>query len=95
MSALRNKVVELGLFDLSGMYSSGADDGTQWFLKLQVAGQRKTVWCDNHFPNPMVKLSEYVGRNVLPLHKPEIDKAEKIELKRDDWEPEDWREETK
>lgn len=90
MLDLRNKIIELDLFALERMYSAGANDGTQWFLKIQASGQRKAVWCDNHFPYPMVKLSEFIGKQLV-RHKTVTDKAEKIELKREDVESIDWR----
>jgi hypothetical protein len=58
-------VEENHLLNLHRVYSASAADGgvvvvdgNQWVLWIRQGGREKTVYCDNHFPDPIVRFAE-------------------------------------
>ena len=90
LTELQAKIVETDLFALAKGYFFNAHDGTQWFVKVQGKSQRKSVYCDNYFPQEIVRLSQFVAERVMAGHKKEIDAAVAIDLKWDEFEKETW-----
>jgi hypothetical protein len=36
------------------------------------------VYCDNHFPDAAVRLAQFVGQEVLPAHKAELEQGRRV-----------------
>jgi hypothetical protein len=59
------------LMKLGRSYDAGGSDGTQWVLWIKQGEQEKTIYCDNHFPTPIIRFAEQLdailatsGRNL-------------------------------
>ena len=52
-------------FGKESYYNTGVADGTQRFVKVQVAGRRKGVYCNNFFPPTVEKLKSFIDDRVL------------------------------
>jgi hypothetical protein len=65
LRALRSELDRLGYWTLPARISSGAADGTQWFVKVRDGSRRHAVYLDNSFPPPIEDLSEYVKRTIV------------------------------
>lgn len=65
IAALRQRVVELDLLSLKLAYHGNAVDGTQWVVAIEAADRRKLIYCDNHFPEPVVRLSRWIHQQIL------------------------------
>jgi hypothetical protein len=79
LEGLQRELAAVDLFGLKRGYFARVDDGTQWFVRVQAVRQRKTVVLDNHFPEPIVRLTLHVRDEVLAPHREAIDAAEPIE----------------
>ena len=90
LDGLKKKLTELDVFAMKRGYSAGIQDGTQWFVKVQASGQRKAIWCDNHFPANIVEISIFVGEKIIATHRREIEGATSVELKPEDVETVRW-----
>jgi hypothetical protein len=66
VTALREKLEELGYFALAAEYSIGATDGDQAFVKVREGQRRHAVYVDNEFPHEVELLRDYVRQNLLP-----------------------------
>ena len=75
LDGLERELTAIDVFSLKRAYLANVDDGTQWFLRVRAAKQRKTVVLDNHFPDPIVRVAEYVRTRIVPAHRSEIDAA--------------------
>ncbi len=91
LDSLQKELTALDVFTLSAGYLANVYDGTQWFVKVQAGGQRKAIWCDNHFPARVVQISDFVAKNILPAFKKEIDAAVPVTLKPEEIEASDWK----
>lgn len=81
---LRRLVRDVNFFRLKKSYSSGAADGTQWFVKVDASGWRKGVWCDNYFPTEVRRLSAFVRERLLGPNQPALRTAARVDLKAED-----------
>ena len=77
---LRRLLVEVNYFRLKRRYHADAHDGTQWLVKARAAGRAKRVYCNNHFPAKIIKLSGFVRTRLLDPHRAEIAGAKAVEL---------------
>lgn len=78
ITRLRQLLVEVDYPSLKRAYHADVVDGTQWCMRLDVAGVAKHVYCDNHFPEPARRLARLVGSEILPAHEATIKKARRI-----------------
>jgi hypothetical protein len=76
LSKLRAELNDVRYFSLQKSYRDpNVDDGTQWFVKVRVGNNKKGVYCDNAFPPEIVRLSEFVHREILEPRMPELASA--------------------
>ena len=68
MRALREKMVALQVMSLQAGYFADVMDGAQWYVAIRAGGRTKTIYCDNHFPEPVVALSTFIRTRVLVPH---------------------------
>jgi hypothetical protein len=78
VARLRRLLVEVNYLSLKRRYYTDWMDGTQWCIRVDAGGVTKKVYCDNHFPPPAVRLASFIGRELLPAHEAEIQKAGRI-----------------
>jgi hypothetical protein len=84
LADLRKLLVEIDFFRLKKAYYADAHDGTQRWAKLEVSGERKSVYCNNHFPPAFQKLYSFVWDKIIGSHNKELQNAQVIDLKNDD-----------
>lgn len=87
VAELRRLLAEIDYWRMKKMYHGAAADGTQWFVKIRAAGRNKGVYCNNHFPDGIQRLSQFVHSRILEPHRAEINKGEAVDLKPEEWEP--------
>jgi hypothetical protein len=68
LEALKRVLVAIDVFGMKRAYFALADDGSQWFVRVRAGGQQKTVILDNHFPAPIVGLSDHVRTAIVGRH---------------------------
>lgn len=73
VEALRAELVAISFGTLHRQYTAQVNDGTQWFVRVRVGAQRKGVFLDNHFPTPVVRLSEFVRTTIVEPRLPDIE----------------------
>jgi hypothetical protein len=76
---LRQLLVDIGYFNLPRAYHADVADGTQWVLQVSAAGKHKGVYCNNHFPPELIRISEFLRGRVLGAH-PEARVGTQIDL---------------
>lgn len=77
---LRQLLADVGYGALPKGYHANVCDGTQWLVKAQAGGRRKGVYCNNHFPAEIIRLSAFVRDRIVAPHKAEIEAGQRIEL---------------
>jgi hypothetical protein len=75
---LRQLLVDIEFANLASGYHGDVCDGTQWCIRLDVAGITKRVYCNNYFPGATQKLANAISRELLPAHEAELKKARRI-----------------
>lgn len=56
---------DASFFELNDQYSSGAMDGTQWYVAVRRSGKTKRVWCDNSFPAEIQRIVKFAQEKIL------------------------------
>lgn len=73
---LKQQLNEVAFFSLQDKYKGPADSGrTQWFFKVRIGSQEKSVFLDNEFPLQAMKLEKFVSEKVLDPHRSEFKTA--------------------
>jgi hypothetical protein len=75
---LRQLLVDVDYASLERAYLADVCDGTQWCLRVDVAGTTKKVYCNNYFPDAAERLAIAISREVLPAHETELKRARRI-----------------
>jgi hypothetical protein len=90
LAGLKGELKAIDVYGLARGYFAAVNDGTLWFVRVQAAGQKKTVILDNHFPDPIVRLGGFVRAKIVAPHAAEVTAAEPlprgIPLERLQWE---------
>ncbi len=58
LARVRHAVADNRLTSLGRHYSSNVADGTQWVIRLKQDDREMAVYCDNHFPGPIVRFAD-------------------------------------
>ena len=78
LAKLRQLLVDVNYASLKRAYHADIFDGTQWCIRVDVAGATKKVYCNNYFPDEAVRLASAISQDVLPAHEEEIKSARRI-----------------
>ena len=80
MAELRATLNEQKYFSLEAEYRNPeVQDGTQWFVKVRIGDRKKGVYCDNEFPPEIVRISEFVHREIIDPRQRELAGAPEID----------------
>ncbi|MEP7121251.1 MAG: hypothetical protein ABJE95_10090 [Byssovorax sp.] len=72
LAGLQRELAAIDVFALKRGYCAAAEDGTQWFLRVQAARQRKTVVLDNHSPDAIARVADPVRRQIVAVHRDDL-----------------------
>jgi hypothetical protein len=73
---LKEELNEVAFFSMEDQYKGPAEAGsTQWFFKVRIGKQQKSVFLDNEFPLQAMKLEKFVSEKVLDPHRAEFKTA--------------------
>jgi hypothetical protein len=87
LMALKTELNEIGYFSLRDEYKGKAAQGRkQWFVKVRIGEQKKSVFFDNEFPLQAMRLEKFVAENVLDPRRDQFKGARAIDA-RDAQEP--------
>lgn len=64
---IADAVVAERLPELGRAYHAGVFDGTQWVLWVRQGGREKVVYCDNHFPESVVRFAATVDAELVAI----------------------------
>lgn len=79
---------DVDYFRLKQAYHAAIEDGTQRFVKVEISGKRKGVYCNNNFPGEILRIKSFVEERVLGQHAHEIAQAQSVEVTRETMETE-------
>jgi hypothetical protein len=80
VAKLRRLLVEVDYGSMARSYHAGVCDGTQWYVRVEVNGVTKQVYCDNYFPEAAVRLGEAVRKDLLSAYDEELRASRRILL---------------
>jgi hypothetical protein len=63
---LKRLLIDVGYFTLPESYNTDVQDGGQWYVKVKCHAAKKSVYCNNHFPEPVRKVSDFLRDRILP-----------------------------
>jgi hypothetical protein len=66
--SLSKVVSEARFFQLADEYDANVPDGPRVFIKCKIGRWTKTVICLAHFPDQIVRIHDYVKRNIIERH---------------------------
>jgi hypothetical protein len=69
MMEVRCALSKSNFLALSGGYDAGLADGTDLYLECRLGERSKIVQCYNHFPDPVVEVSDLVIGRFLEPHR--------------------------
>lgn len=75
LAALKDEIRTSGLLSLDGRYDGDMLDGTNWSVHLAGDGKEKQLWFSNHFPAPVVRISEWLRAHVIAARSEELWKS--------------------
>lgn len=65
LQKLKSLLMDVEYFSLKSQYHAYVHDGTQWFVKVSCREGKKSVYCNNHFPQEIVKISDFLQSTFL------------------------------
>lgn len=63
--ALRKTINDLNIWGMDHHDDGSTNDGTQWCLLIRIDGKSKAFYFDNHFPNRIRQLADFVDQAIL------------------------------
>ena len=85
---LRDLLAAIDYFSLKQQYHAAIMDGTQRFVKVEISGKRKGVYCNNNFPIEILRIKSFVEKRILAVHSVQIALAKTTSMTRESMETE-------